>query len=550
MSRLAIQDLSKNGHQPMWSDDGRYVIVFNGEIYNFKTLRSELVKRGHAFHTGTDTEVLLHLYEAEGADCLSKLNGMFAFAIYDTLSQRLFLARDRFGIKPLYFVRTGKGFFFASEFKALLPFVSELGLDWELDEDRLFEFLMFRHVVGPHTLVKQVAKCLPGTWLTLDRDGGMIERRYYDLENLEPREGESLHALSEGEAIERVKAQLLDSIELRMISDAPLGVALSGGVDSSLLTALLRETRSGPIDTYSVVFEEEGEDDHIFDESPYSDYIAERYETNHHRIRLSQDLFTRNFLKAVWHNDEPLNFPNSLGINLFSQFASKEVKVLLGGEGADEAFGGYGFFGSSDRLTPLKHRVAQPDLMAQYVQVPCHHLDYREHLLGRIGGTGVDREIQYSLYTYLQTVENRLDKMSMACGLEARVPFLDHQLVQLSLRLAPNMKLRGGVTKYVLKKLAERYMPHEQIYRKKIGLSTPLNAWLKKPEHLGQYLAILEEPRTLNRSFVNAGGVKALLRDFREKEDTFVNSMGGRLWILLCLECWLRTFIEDRHRLG
>ena len=232
MRRLSIQDLSSKGHQPMWSQDERYVMVYNGEIYNFKELRAELEQNGHHFTSGTDTEVLLRLFETHGRECLTQLNGMFAFAVFDTKTEQLFLARDRFGIKPLYILDDAKGLFFASETKAIIPFVNELGLSWEMNNDHLFEYLTFRYIAGHRTLIGNVAQCKPGHWMTVDSSGKTTEGCYYDLRALcASLDDDSQLATGhdETEHVERVKEALKRSIDLRMISDAPLGVALSGG---------------------------------------------------------------------------------------------------------------------------------------------------------------------------------------------------------------------------------------------------------------------------------------------------------------------------------
>ena len=245
--RLSIQDLSARGHQPMISEDKRFVIVFNGEIYNFKELRKSLESRGIKVRSGTDTEVLLKLYQLEREKCLDKLNGMFAMAIYDTESRVLFLARDRFGIKPLYFMKTDKAFLFASELKAFIPFIKPLNLTWELNTDQIVEYMLFRYVSGEHTLIKNVQKCDPGHYLKLDQEGHLYRKKYYEMPN------RYINKLSIEEYIDLVEEEIQKSIKLRLISDAPLGIALSGGVDSSLITALARKLTEGEIKTFSIV---------------------------------------------------------------------------------------------------------------------------------------------------------------------------------------------------------------------------------------------------------------------------------------------------------
>ena len=307
--------------------------------------------------------------------------------------------------------------------------------------------------------------------------------------------------------------------------------------------------RDEPIETYSVIFEEKEHDGRAIDESTYSDYIADRYKTNHHRLTLTQEAFADIYERAIWHNDDPLNIPNSLGVYLFSNLASDNVKVLLGGEGADEAFAGYGFFADGNSDNPFKNRLTRSEDVFEFSNVETNDLPYRRSLLSDAPEKGINHEIYYNLKSYLLTIENRLDKMSMANGLEMRVPFLDHNVVEASLRAPSAMKLKNGTTKFVLKKLAEQYMPDKQIYRPKVGFSTPINKWLKDPKHLGRYVHLLEEERTLSRPFFKAEGIKSLLQRFRNEEDSFSYSNAGRIWLLLNLECWIRSFIEDRKAL-
>ena len=542
--RLAIQDLSSQGNQPMRSGDGRYVVVFNGEIYNFKLLRKALCAKGHVFRTGTDTEVLLKLYELEGRECLQRLDGMFAFAVYDTLDRSLFLARDRFGEKPLYTLQDAHGFLFASEIKALLPFVRRFGMSWELNTDRVFEYMLFRYVAGEDTLIRGVRRVKAGAWIEVGPDGSTRDGVYYDVGavvgSFNPEVGER----REVEHLKEVHQTFTESVRLRMISDAPIGVALSGGVDSSLITAAMREVHDGPIQSFSIIFNEKQVEGRTIDESSYSDLVAQTCDTTHHRLTLDEGLFADLYPKCLWHNDEPLNFPNAIGIYLLANFASEQVKVLLSGEGADETFAGYPYFLKSG-LNPLKHRFARvTDVRGLLSAAVSQKLSGRRALVDRCPYDGINGEIYVSVHSYLTTIENRLDKMSMANGLEMRLPFLDPRMVELSLRLPDRYKVRGSTTKYLLKKLAERRFPHAHIYRTKIGFSTPLNRWLRNRRLLGRYVNVLAEERTLERPIYNNTGLRALLNHFWQGDDTFRFSVAGRVWILMNLELWIRMFLE------
>ncbi|MBU2652439.1 MAG: asparagine synthase (glutamine-hydrolyzing) [Bacteroidetes bacterium] len=550
VSRLAIQDLSANGHQPFLSEDRRYVVAYNGEIYNFKSIREQLLKQGERFVSETDTEVLLKLYRQYGNRCLTKLNGMFAVAIYDTVKKKLFLARDRFGIKPLYLFYDPGGIYFASEMKAFLPFVKKLGLTWEIEDRCLYEYALFRYVSGADTLVRRVKRFKPGHWMEIFHNGNITEQPFYDIRRIGWKPECIGQTSDENRWVECVRDRLKESIRLRMISDAPIGVALSGGVDSSLITALMRELHNGDIRTYSIVFNEKRQAGRCIDESEFSSYVADRFGTRHRQIVLDPKFFTDTYPLAVWHNDEPINFPNSMGVYLFSKVAADEVKVLIGGEGADEVFAGYDYFKRNRSLYTLKNRFARVSDIENLIRFNSRELDFRQDLIDNSGfDSGVNREIYYSIHTYLQTVENRLDKMSMAAGIEMRVPFLDHNVVEASLSLPDRLKLNGLTTKYIIKQLASRYLPEKQIARPKVGFSIPLNEWLHDKAYLGKYVSILKEEKSMKRPYIKAGGLDMLLRQFHGREDTFEYSIAGRVWILMNLELWVRTFIEEKKPL-
>lgn len=546
--RLAIQDLTQKSHQPMFDASRRYVIVFNGEIYNFKELRDSLRKKGKTFRTTGDTEVLLQLYIEKGKKCLDNVNGMFAFAIYDIRKKELFIARDRFGKKPLYYCQTETGFYFSSELKGLLPFVKRFNIPWEVNTDKLYEQFMFRFVSGEETLIKGVYKCQPGGFLVL-KESKLLKGKYYNLAQIIEDIPVEIKARTEEVCVNDIKSLLQESVRLRMISDAPIGVALSGGVDSSLITFLMREIYKGPIRTYSVVFDDKMISGREVDESAYSDFVVKKCQTEHTKISLSEDLFQEYFLKSIWQNDEPLKFPNSVCLYLLSKEAEKKCKVLIGGEGADEAFAGYTFFKAKRPFSPLTFRFARSRDIHSLILTK-KNLSQRKQYLDESKGERVNNKIYFAMSTYLQTILNRLDKTSMAASVEFRAPFLDYKLVEASLALPQSMRVQNGITKVVLKKLAERYLPHQQIYRNKVGFSVPLNKWLHNPKHLGRYVEILSEPRTLNREFYRKEGIKNLLDDFYHAKDTFCYSIAGRVWILLNFELWVRTFIEDKTDLS
>lgn len=543
-ARLSIQDLTDAGHQPMISPDGRHVIVFNGEAYNFGELRADLEAGGEVFHTRTDTEVVLRLYQREGAEMLQRINGMFALAIYDTADDTIFLARDRFGKKPLYLYQNGQILLFGSEIKAMLPFACKLGFDWNLNPGLLYEHLLYRYTAGHDTLIRGVSKCPAGSWIRIDKNGDRQSGRFFDPEAAA---GE-FAPTSEAEQLDRAAEHLRDSIRLRCISDAPIGVALSGGVDSTLITYLMREVYDAEIRTYSVVFDQKKDGDREIDESRYSDHVAQDCGTTHTRIRLTPEMFSDHYLHCAWLNDEPLNHPHSMGIHLLAKHAAKEVKVLLGGEGADETYAGYNFFAKP--FDQLSQSFVRPGDAADLIDAPLDN-GYREEIHQRYLGDGINGRISETIRTYLVGILNRLDKMSMGASLEFRTPFLDPRVASYARTLPKTSKVSAdSVTKVVLKRLAERYVPADAIYRAKVGFSTPLNEWIRDPNHIGRYVDILSEERTLSRPHFKRAGIENLLAHFRSGTDTFEFSYAGRVWILLNLELWTRMFLEDKRALN
>ena len=340
--RLSIIDLG-GGHQPMTDADNRFWIVFNGEIYNFQPLRDALVAKGFRFRTNSDTEVILQLYAERGERCVEALNGMFAFAIWDTAKRSLFIARDRMGVKPLYYAETADAFVFGSEIKSL--FASGL-VSPRLREEALAEYMLFRQVAGSETLFAGVRSLPPGCWMTV-RDGGVRISRYWS-----PHPPAERPAITHDEALQQLSELLRDSVRLRLISDVPVGTFCSGGVDSSLVTAIAAQLKNDPINTFSVGF-----DDPDYDESAYARMVSARYRTIHHELRVGNVEYSELFPRMVWHNDEPLDFANSVHIYALSKLAKSHVTVVLTGEGSDELFAGY-----------PRYRI--PNLARQYGYIP------------------------------------------------------------------------------------------------------------------------------------------------------------------------------------
>ena len=432
------------------------------------------------------------------------------------------IIRDRLGVNPLYWMNTEHGFLASSEIKAFIPFVRKYNLPWELDETGIYEYMMFRYTAGIKTLIKQVNRALPGEVLRIG------------YKKVERSNESAIRAIMEQEdniGIMGIEKLLIEAVEESYTPD-DTAVILSGGVDSSLLTALV--ARHSPV-TISMVF-----DDFENSELKWSRQIAYSYNTNHNEIHFCSKDFADNYLKAIWHNDEPINFPNSVAIMFMSEHIKKMgFDKVMAGEGADEIFAGYGFFSGEGHFKyRTQYNLEKP--VQELINVPVYDLIFRQ---GFRYGT-LNERMWYTFQTYLQTVCNRLDKMTQAHGIKAVCPFVDRAVVEASMKLPDDMKVRGDITKWVIKKIAENYMDTEQIYRPKVGFSIPVNNWLRDSEGLGRFVSILEEDRTLSRNIYRADGIKELLYNFRNKEDSDRFTYAGRVWTLLNLELWIRTFIE------
>ena len=509
--RLSIIDLG-SGHQPMMSADEDLCVVFNGEIYNYRELRRELEARGHAFRTQSDTEVLLYGYREWGEHCPEHLNGIFAFALWDKRKQQLFLARDHMGIKPLYYARTRDALVFASEIKALFD---SGHLSPEVALDRVPEYLAFGYVAGERTLFRDVACLLPGHSMTID--GGQARARQY----WSPLQSANVGDRSDDEALEQLAALVESAVRLQMVSDVPLGTFCSGGIDSSLVTAICARNSGAAINTYSVGFHETE-----WDETMYARMVSSRYGTDHHELRVDNRQFAELLPRMVWHNDEPLNFANSVHIYALSRLSRDRVKVVLTGEGADELFGGYPRYliptmtarfqrlpsalrrlvRIAARLSPerrIRKLAASLDAplgdallfnsgrhapaAARQIWDIWHEPNYRTQLYARLdkNSSALQCASLIDQHTYLVSILYRQDKMSMAASIESRVPLLDYRLVEFANALPDRFKQSRLKTKVIWKRLAERYLPREVVHRRKSGFGVPLRSWFAAADGLG-----------------------------------------------------------------
>ena len=560
-NRLGIIDVS-GGHQPMPNEEETVWIVFNGEIYNFASLHRDLVARGHRFRTRSDTETIVHAWEEYGESCVHKLRGMFAFAIWDDRRRVLFIARDRLGIKPLFWYADGERFAFASELKSLLDLP---GIPRELDPAAFGEYLRRRYVIAPHTILKNIRKLLPGHTLTVTGNG-VTTRRYWDLPHREPVE------IGEDEAIEQWNSLFEESLRLHLVSDVPLGAFLSGGLDSSAVVALMAKLRVPDIKTFSIGY------DSPESELPYARLVAGHFHTDHHELRLAPAAFRDILPRIVWFMDEPVGDTASIPLYYLAQFARRHVTVALSGEGADELFGGYPIYRrmlayEQVNRMPLARpagrllaALAGDTKIRKYANMLGRPLEWRYGGVGGLfsaeqvhrlylGGTNGLNSAAHA-YTYsaglpaLQRMSYldlktwlpddllvKADRMTMAHSLELRVPFLDHHLVEFAARLPGKLKLRGGVTKYLLKKWAVPLLPREIVHRTKRGFPVPAKTWFRN-DLAGFARETLLASTGACREFLSAPEVEHLLA-MHEREDR-----SEQIYSLLVFDHWRRQFLH------
>ncbi len=566
--RLSIIDLAGGG-QPMSNDDGSLTVVFNGEIYNYVELRRDLCSRGRQFRTDSDTEVLLHLYEESGDKCLAALNGMFAFALWDGRRRRLFAARDRMGEKPLYYcVRNGK-LLFASELKSLMQYP---GFEPSLDATSLDEYLAFGYVPAPHTIFKDVHK-LPAAHALVWEHGGLRTYRYWEPA-VPPAD-----RLTEQEYVDELKRRLEASVQIRLRSDVPLGAFLSGGIDSSAIVALASMQHAESLETFSVGF-----DFQEFDESPYARAVAERYRTRHHQITVS-DLDVSIFGELVQHFDEPFADPSAIPTYYVAREAKRFVTVCLSGDGGDELFAGYDRYhepalerllGRAPRslrrhlLEPLAgawpERMRGKGLLERAAAIGAERYQRhvgifdppsRQRLLrqtaqrdSRAGNGAFERFFNENgrdevairqltdQLTYLpEDVLVKVDRTSMKSALEVRVPFLDHTVVEWVNAMPTDMKLRGGCSKYILKRMLHDLLPADILQRPKRGFGIPIRNWLRGDLVSFAHDLLLSPNSRCARLFDRAELSRLVERHQRGPRD-----LSRRLWALLWLEQWCRCF--------
>lgn len=580
--RLSIIDL-QGGHQPLSNENGTVWIVFNGEIYNYRDLHDELVAKGHVFKTKSDTEVIVHLYEEYGIECLQKLRGMFGFAVWDSLNRTLFLARDRVGIKPLYYY-AGKDFIsFGSEMKAILadPAVSR-----EVDPQLVDRFLTYYYVPGGETLLRNLFKLEPGHSLTV-RNGTIEVRQYWDLDF----PGANEHPPTKDYEEELV--ELLDeAVQLHMISDVPVGFLLSGGLDSTAMLSFASKRTDKEISTFTVGFSSPG----LIDERPFARLAADRFGSKHYEISISPDEFLDFLPKYVWHMEEPVVEPPAIALYYVSKLASNHVKVLISGEGGDEAFAGYENYRNlfwletfKKAVGPLRRplgrgltalgKLANSRVFSKYGPLlsanmcdyylsrasspyqffnqvknnqlythdmlresdKCRSFDVVRKYLSHASEFGLlERMLYVDTKTWLpDDLLVKADKMTMANSVELRVPFLDHKVLEFAANLPRHQKLRGTTMKYLAKKALRKHVPAEILKRRKAGFPVPYDSWLRT-NLCSEVKEILLDPTTTGRGYFQKRTIEALI----QKQQSGAG-YAKEIFALVVLELWHRIFVDE-----
>jgi asparagine synthase (glutamine-hydrolysing) len=581
--RLSIVDVA-TGHQPMTNEDGSLQITYNGEIYNHTDYRNELEERGHVYNTHCDTETIIHLYEEHGPRCVDYLRGMFAFAIWDGRKRELFIARDRLGVKPLYYAHTDDGsLYFASEIKAIFQAGA---IRPELNFKALPDYLANHAPSGEDTLYRGVRRLLPGHTL-IWRDGEIEISKYWDVSFQKTQDDKR----SDSDYIAEWAEMFRTSVRLRLMADVPLGMFLSGGIDSSAIAAVMSGLVDEPIKTFSVAFAEREAN-----ELAYARIVAEAYKTNHHEVVVSPEEFFEALPRLVWHEDEPLAHPSSVALYFVSLLASQHVKVVLTGEGSDELLAGYGryrktilnlsigkLYGSfippilrdavqsgvkglpTSRVrqkllrsflsvTPDIESIyfdnfavfplaMQTDLLTNEAREQIGLLDpyarVREALKQTNAKSLLDRLLYADIKTYLHELLMKQDQMSMATSVESRVPFLDHKLVEFTCSLPERLKLRGGTTKYILREAMKGVLPEAILSRSKMGFPVPIGAWFR-----GAYKSVIDEyvlgERAVGRGIFNPEFVRSIVKRHQSGNENH----DERLWALVNFEIWQRQFFD------
>ena len=554
--RLSIQDLSISGHQPMIDKENRFVIVFNGEIFNFKELRLDLIHQGYTFASNTDTEVILQLYKIHGVKMLRFLNGMFSFVIYDKLKDEYFIARDRMGIKPLYYYLKDNNFFIASEIKAFLPHPK---FTFRANTKKIDEYMMFGYLAGEETMHNNVKQCMPGHFMIYKNNQLFISEYWNSSKKQKYKKNFNF--------LDQFKILMKSSINYQLISDVEVGGQLSGGIDSSLIASFASKNNTYFKNTFSVIFE----DDKI-NEEKYIDFINTKLNLSENKFLMNADDIISNLEKTTWHFDNPLSQPNSIGIYLLAKEAKKYLKVLLSGEGADEVFGGY------DRHYPARILSTFPLLFSTFNNLRSSKMqrdgNSTDSILICLSAKSLKKDIRsimpefnfdkaisvrkkifkdekdflkydqflsYEQKTYLNELLIRQDKMCMAHGVENRVPFLDHRIVEFSKKISLKEKTSLGFkallngsnysTKKILKDLSKDNFGKEFTYRDKLGFNMPLQEIISNKRYKDYFISLIEQVNLLDGINIDINIIKDI--------SSYPSNL---MWTIISLGAWLKVF--------
>lgn len=577
--RLSIIDLSERGRQPMADETGRYQLVFNGEIYNFQDLRKELEREGVKFRSNTDSEVIIYLYRKYGPECLQHLRGMFAFAIWDAHERELFIARDRLGKKPLKYYFDGSVFIFASELKAIL---TQSEVRREIDWGAIDEYLTYLYVPCPKTGFMNISKLEPAHYMIV-KDGQITKKRYWQLSYLPKLK------LTEQEWKERILAKLRESVKLRLISDVPLGAHLSGGIDSSLVVALMAEQMGEAVKTFSIGFPEASHND-----LAYAKSVSRQYATEHHEFTVEPEMMFDVLPEIVRQFEEPYADTSALPTHFLCKLTRSQVTVVLDGNGSDEEFAGYSRYGLMRRYLTLRKMDYLARLLRKPMATFCRLSDHgrirtagkmlewyssqpaefytntfsmfsapeRKKLLADRITSDTSSSREYSLlesvfgrYANSDPVEQAMgvdvetylpddtlvksDMASMLFALEVRSPFLDHELAELVAQMPTQLKVKPGCRKYLLKEIAETYLPKEIVHRDKRGFGVPFNKWLNRMKFSERI-----EEQLLSPDFIKYGFDEAVVRRLLQSHRRKATDYAQRIWSLLMLRLWLKEWFE------
>lgn len=584
MRRLSIIDLAE-GHQPIFDESGRYAVVFNGEIYNYRELRTDLIAKGHQFRTNSDTEVIVHLFEDHREKCLDYLRGMFGIAIWDNQRRELFIARDRLGVKPLYYTETQSDFVFGSEIKAILQHPE---VESRPDLAGISDYLSLKYTPAPKTMFANIHSLPPGHYMVINEKGVQIQR-YWDLPFAQESDVPE-NNISDQEYEERLLTLLKESVRLRLRSDVPFGAFLSGGLDSSTIVALMAQELSTPVNTFSVGFGGEGEPDEL----PYAQAVADHFGCRHHTLRITADDFLNHAETVLWHLDQPIADQATVATFMVAKLAREHVKMVLTGEGGDELFAGYaryegerwspyttwmpGFMGStvrslSQRLPGLRRAKIAVSALTRRNEAerfanwfPMFTDDAKEQLIvaqhadmkrgaGHVFASTLSRCRAREPLSRMLYADSKMwlpdylfvrgDKLTMAHSLEARVPLLDHKLTEFAARLPSRLKLAGKKRKVLLRNVARKLLPQQIIDRPKQGFPIPIERWLQK-EAKPLMLDLLNQASIQRRGLFQADFVARLMN----QHISGYADHSIALWGLMSLEMWFRNFIDSSPKLS